>query len=269
MHYRTQLFVPGNRPERFEKACAAGADLVCIDLEDAVSEGEKDKAREFTFDFLERGHAPNVSLRINPPDTDAGKADIKALRQCGFTLPFIMAPKASDLAQMTRLDKALPKALGPLFVIIESAAGVINCAQIFSHPRVGFGMYGAIDYAGDTGCDMSWETHLFARSHCVAAASAHNVTLFEGPFTDVRDNEACEISTRRSKGLGLLARSAIHPAQIPAILAGLAPSRAEIEQARRVIDAYDAAGGNAALLDGKFIEIPVVKSARRILSHSA
>lgn len=268
-HYRSQLFVPGNRPDRFEKACQAGADLVCIDLEDAVGPSEKAKTRTDVLAWLARIDHKNVSLRINGVDTADGQADIAALKSCGLTLPFIMIPKVASKSELNDLDDALPDELGPFLAIIESAAGLLNCEDIFSHPRVAIGMYGAIDYAGDVDCDLSWETHLYARSRLVAAAAAHDVQLFDVPHIHVRDLADCEATTRKAKALGIHARSAIHPAQIERIHAALAPSEEEIIYAEKVIAADKAANGNVVLLDGKFIEAPVVKSAKRILAHRA
>jgi len=266
MHYRSQLFVPANRSDRFEKACQAGADLVCIDLEDAVGPSEKAQARTDVLDWLAQTKHKNVSLRINGVDTPEGQADIDALKNCGLTLPFIMVPKVASKSELNDLDAALPDALGPFIAIIESAAGFVHCEEIFSHTRVAIGMYGAIDYAGDVDCDLSWETHLYARSRLVAAAAAFDVQLFDVPHIHVRDLEDCEATTRQAKALGIHARSAIHPAQIERIHAALAPSEEEIAYAEKVIAADKAAGGNVILLDGKFIEAPVVKKARRVLA---
>ena len=268
MHYRSQLFVPGNRPDRFEKACAAGADLVCIDLEDAVGPSEKDTARKSVLEFLAATDHEHVSLRINGLDTPFAKDDIAALKRSGLSLPFLMIPKAATKSEIADLDDDLPDDLGPFFAIIESAVGLLNAAEIFSVGRVELGMYGAVDYAGDVGCDLSWESHLYARSHCVAAATVHDVQLFDVPHIHVRDLNDCEATTRKAKALGIYARSAIHPAQIARIHAALAPSADEVTQAERVIDAYQSAGGNVALLDGKFIEAPVVKSAQRVLAYA-
>lgn len=267
MHYRSQLFVPGNRPERFEKACQAGADLVCIDLEDAVGPAEKAQARDEVLNWLAKTEHKNVSLRINGVDTPDGQADIAALKTCGLKLPFIMVPKVASKSDLNDLDAALPNAVGAIFAIIESAKGLVNCEEIFAHDRVGFGMYGAIDYAGDVDCDQSWDTHLYARSRLVAAANAFDVNFFAGPHIKVRDLDDCETTTIRLKSLGIHARSAIHPAQIPHIHIALAPSEAEIAYAEKVIAADKAAGGNVVLLDGKFIEAPVVKKALRVLAH--
>lgn len=266
-HYRSQLFVPGNRPDRFEKACQAGADLVCIDLEDAVGPSEKERARQDVLDWLTNTEHKHVSLRINGVDTPEGEADIAALQKCDLTLPFIMIPKVASKSELNVLDAALADKLGTFIAIIESAEGLINCEDIFSHDRVTMGMYGAIDYAGDVDCDLSWETHLFARSRLVMAANVFDVQLFDVPHIKVRDLDDCEATTRQAKALGIHARSAIHPAQIERIHAALAPSDEEVAYAEKVIAADKAANGNVVLLDGKFIEAPVVKKAQRILAY--
>jgi len=264
--YRSQLFVPGNRADRFEKACESGADLVCIDLEDAVGATEKAAARDTVLAWLGKTRHKHVSLRINAVDTAEGKADISALANSGLSLPYIMVPKVSSRADIDALNASLPKILGSFFAIIESAIGLVNCEEIFAHPRVTMGLYGTIDYAGDVGCDQSWDTHLYGRSRCVAAAAAFDVNFFGGPHVDVRDLDDCEASTKRLKTLGIHARSAIHPAQVERIHTALMPSEAESLEARRIIEAYDAANGNVVLLDGKFVETPVVKRAMRVLA---
>lgn len=267
MYYRSQLFVPGNRSDRFEKACQAGADLVCIDLEDAVGPADKASAREAVLAWLAETDHENVSLRINGVDTPDGQTDITALAASGLSLPFVMIPKVGSKSEVKALDAALPETLGPFFAIIESAKGLVNADKIFSHDRVKLGMYGAIDYAGDVDCDLAWETHLFARSKLVASATAFDVQLFDVPHIDVRNLDDCEASTRQTKALGIHARSAIHPAQIARIHAALSPSAEDVAHAQRVIEAYQKAQGNVVLLDGKFIEAPVVKRAERILSY--
>ncbi len=265
MHFRSQLFVPGNRPDRFEKACQSGADLICIDLEDAVGASEKDKARVDVLNWLSETKHKHVSLRMNALDTADGAKDIAALKSCGLTLPFLMIPKAASTSQLNDLDDDLPNTLGTFFVIIESAKGLLNCEEVFSNGRVTLGMFGIIDYAADVNSDMSWETHLYARSRLVAAAAANDVSLFDGPHFTVSDLDECEATTRRAKALGLHARSAIHPAQIERIHAALAPSDEDIDEAKRIMAAYDEAKGNVVLLDGKFVEAPVVKKSRQVL----
>ncbi|WP_026941055.1 HpcH/HpaI aldolase/citrate lyase family protein [Hellea balneolensis] len=265
MYYRSQLFVPGNRSDRFEKACNAGADLVCIDLEDAVGPAAKDSARNDVFSWLKETQHTHVSLRINPVDTETGQKDITALSEANLNLPFVMVPKVGSLQDIVDLDNKIPAVSGPFFAIIESAKGLVNCSDIFSHARVKLGMYGAVDYASDVNCDLQWSTHLYGRSKLVASANAHDVLLFDTPHIDVHNLEDCEASTRKAKSVGILARSAIHPAQIDSIHRALESSDTEISYAKRVIEAFEASHGNVVLLDGKFIEEPVVKKARRVL----
>ena len=119
---------------------------------------------------------------------------------------------------------------------------------------------------------MDWErageTHLDGRWKLVASAAEYDVQLFDTPHTRVRDLDDCEGTTRRSKSLGIHARSAIHPAQIDRIHKALAPTPEEVAYAARVIAAFKLANGNVVLLDGEFVEEPVVKRARRILQHA-
>ena len=266
MFYKSQLFVPGNRPERFEKACAAGADIVCIDLEDAVAPKDKEATRRQVLDWLAQTEHKNVGVRINAIDTDFGLEDIVGLSAANLSLPFVMVPKVSGARDIAQLDKAIPEDLGSIFPIIESAKGLVNCDAIFAHERVMLALFGGVDFASDMNCDMAWETLLYARSRLAASAVAHDVLLFDSPHIDVRNLDDCEASTRKAKALGIHARSAIHPAQIERIHAALKPSDAEVEFAERVLEAFENSGGNVALLDGVFIEEPVVKKARRTLS---
>ncbi len=266
MFYKSQLFVPGNRPERFEKACAAGADIVCIDLEDAVAPKDKEAARRQVLEWLTQTEHKNVGVRINAIDTDFGLEDIVALSGGNISLPFLMVPKVAMGREIEQLDQAIPEALGSIFPIIESASGLVHSDAIFAHERVKLALFGGVDFASDMNCDMAWETLLYARSKLAASAVAHDVLLFDSPHIDVRNLDDCEASTHKAKALGIHARSAIHPAQIERIHAALKPNEAEVEFAKRVLEAFENSKGNVALLDGVFIEEPVVKKARRTLS---
>jgi len=263
---RSILFVPGNRPDRFEKACASAADLVCIDLEDAVAPQDKEGARETVIEYLTGTTHNHVSLRINAADSAFYKDDVKALIKAAPKLPFVMMPKVGARDDVKDLDKVLPDKCGPLLALIESAKGLVNCEEILSHDRVKYAMYGAIDYAGDVGCGPEWENHLYARSRLVAASAAFDVTLFDTPHIDVKDPDGLEMATRRAKSLGIFARAAIHPVQIETIHKALAPTDNEVAKAHRVVAAYEASDGNVALLDGKMIEAPIIKAARRVLA---
>ena len=266
MFYRSLLFVPGNRPERFEKACAAGADLVVIDLEDAVGPNDKDAARDAVIKWLKDNDTSSVGVRINSVETDEFAKDTKALADSGLSLPFVMLPKPDTKADIDKTAATLPDRLGTIAPVMESAHALLNAADIFSHERLDMALFGGVDFSADIGSTLGWEALQLARSTLAIAAAAHNVLVFDVPYLDVRDSEGCETETRRVKDLGIPARAAIHPAQIEPIHNALSPSAEEIDHAQRLMAAFEAAAGNVALLDGKLIETPLVKKAQRILA---
>ncbi len=269
MHARSLLFVPGNRPDRFDKAVNTGADLVVIDLEDAVGPDDKDKAREEAITYLLVNKHPNVGLRINAQGTKEYERDIKALRGSKPDLPFVMLPKVDHLSDMQSLSDAVPKECGAIAPVMESGAAMINAGHIFSHPRLKLALFGGVDYSADIGSTLSWEALHYARSHLAAAAAMCDVHVFDVPYLDVRDPQGCYEETKRVKALGIPARAAIHPSQIEPIHRAYTPSAAEIDYAHKVIKAYEQSKGGVALLDGKLIEAPIIKTAQRILANQS
>jgi citrate lyase subunit beta/citryl-CoA lyase/(S)-citramalyl-CoA lyase len=265
--WRSLLFVPGSRPDRFEKAAAAGADLVCVDLEDAVAPAGKTEARTKTLAFLQdyNDRPCLMGLRINAIDDDFGRADLEALRGAKG-LDFVMVPKVRAVRDIDIVSGAYghPR----IIPVIEQARAVQNAGPIADHSDVIAAIYGAIDLAADIGCSLDWEAHLYGRSACALAFGAARKTLFDVPYLDVEDDDGLIESTRRARGLGIHARACIHPRQITGVHKALAPDEAELAWARRVVDAFEAAEGGAALLDGKMIELPVIKSAQRILANA-
>jgi citrate lyase beta subunit len=256
--------VPGSRPDRFEKAAAAGADLVCIDLEDAVAPGGKAEARRATLAFLaQREGAPTVGLRVNEVGTGAGRDDLEALKDARG-IAFVMVPKPSGTEALDEVHAAYGR--DRVIPVLESARAVQRADEIADHPAVVAGVYGAIDLAADIGCSLDWEAQLYARSRCALAFGAARKVLFDVPYLDVADPEGLKAETLRSKALGIPARAAIHPAQLAPIHEALSPTEEEAARAARVVEAFDRAEGGVALLDGKLIELPVIKSARRVLA---
>ncbi len=264
--WRSLLFVPGARSDRFEKACAAGADLVCIDLEDAVAPGEKADARAATLAFLAdyKDRPCGVGLRVNEVVTPEGAADLKAI--VGATgLDFVMVPKVRGTADLDAVHSAYGRDM--LIPVLESARAIQQADAIADHGGVVAALYGAIDLSADIGCDLSWDAHLYGRSRCAIAFGAARKVLFDSPYLDVRDADGLLKATKRSMALGIHARCAIHPAQVDPIHAAYRPSAEAAAAAQRVVDAFEAAAGGVALLDGKLLELPVVKSAQRVLAN--
>jgi citrate lyase subunit beta/citryl-CoA lyase/(S)-citramalyl-CoA lyase len=268
MTFRTFLFVPGNRPERFEKALATGADAVCIDLEDAVAPGDKAQARGAVLAYL-AARTPSgakVGVRVNGVRTPEGPDDAKALSGAGAD--FVMVPKADAPADLAAVRAAQGAAAPPLWPIVESAEAVRNAWDIAAAPGVAGVLFGGADYAADLGCTLGWDALLFARGTLAAACARAGVELLDVPHFDVRDLDDLRASTLRAKAMGFTGRACIHPDQVEPVAAVFAPTAEELERARRVCAAFDAAGGAAALLDGKLIELPVIRAARRVLDSA-
>jgi len=263
--YRSLLFVPGSRPDRFNKAHRAGADLVCLDLEDAVAQAEKPEARKAVLAWLGgRQGGPPAGLRINALHTAAGQADLLALSQSTCSADFVMIPKLRHAAELRLLDQLLPPRAGFLFPLIESPDALEDAYEIAAHPRAECVLFGAVDFAAEAGCDTTWEALLYARSRLACACAAHGATLFDVPYLALDDAQGCETETRRSRALGIRARCAIHPNQIAPIHRALAPSAEEVAHARRVVAAYQS--GGLGQLDGALVELPVFKRAQQVLA---
>lgn len=267
MAERSLLFVPGSRPERFGKALAAGADITCIDLEDSVAPSGKAEARAAALSFIaDQGAPDHLWLRINPVRSAVGLADLLAVLDSPAGPRTLMLPKLSDPSDLAFLEEVLGDRPLSLVPLIETAAGLRQAAAIARGPRIRALLFGAVDLSAELGCGLDWEPLLFARSTLVAAAAEGGVGLFDVPAIDVTDVEGLRASTARARTLGFTGRACIHPSQVGVVNEIFTPTAAEIDRANRVVDAFAQAGGGVALLDGKLIEMPVVRAARRVLA---
>lgn len=268
---RSVLFVPAVRPDRYPKALATGTDAVCIDLEDGVSFDAKDEAREAALALFadRRPVRAEVSLRINDPKTDLGQRDLDAVRHAGVRPDALMLPKCDGPDEIRSVAAALGGALSdlPLIVMAETARGVAAADAIAAAtPTVSAILFGAIDYAADVGCEVTWEAVLYARSRVVVAAAVAGVSALDAPFMDVPALGALAVESRRTRTLGFSGKASIHPTQVPVIQTAFSPPAAEVAWARRIVEAYDRNQGGVLLVDGKLIERPVIASARRTLA---
>ena len=204
---RSLLFVPAVRPDRYPKALATGADAVCIDLEDGVSFAAKDEARNKAL-ALFAGREPvraEVSLRINDPKTDLGQRDLEAVRESGIRPDALMLPKCEGPEEIRGVARALGDALPdlPLIVMVETAGGVAAAEAIAAAtPTVSAVFFGAIDFAADVGCEVSWDAALYARSRVVVAAAVVGAGALDSPFMDVPALDGLAAESRRTRGLG-------------------------------------------------------------------
>lgn len=269
MSIRSLLFVPGARPERFDKAMAAGADSVCVDLEDAVPPDQKASARAATLAWLaaQPAGAP-VGLRINGLGTIDGLRDLVALAESRARPALLMLPKTGHAEEIRIVRAILGDQTPPLWPIVESAGALKAAWDIAAAPGVTGVLFGGADYSADLGVSLDWEPLFLARSTLAAACANAGVELLDVPHIDVKDGAGLETGAHRVKALGFTGRACIHPSQVATVNQVFSPTEAEIAQARRVLDAFQAAGGAAALLDGKLIEAPVIRSAQRVLARA-
>jgi citrate lyase subunit beta/citryl-CoA lyase/(S)-citramalyl-CoA lyase len=278
MAFRSLLFVPGDRPDRYAKAKAGGADAVCVDLEDAVAPLQKTTARAAVAEgwlAADDAVSPLRGIRINALSTHAGFEDVALMGKTLNAAAFVMIPKVQHRHELdilrTALGQASPSVHGQcpgLWPIIESACGLEAAYAIAAAPGVAGVLFGGADFSADIGSTMDWEALSYARGRLAAACGAAGVQLLDVPYLDVRDAEGLKASTMRAKALGFTGRACIHPDQIASVNAVFSPTVDEIAKARRIIAALHEANGAAALLDGKLIERPVILAAQRVLDRA-
>jgi citrate lyase subunit beta/citryl-CoA lyase len=254
------LFVPANRPERFDKACAAGADQVIIDLEDAVPPGEKDSARERLSDWLHPQKM--VAIRINSSDSPWFEADLALCAQAGVAA--VVVPKAATTDDIARVHAAGAASILPL---IESAAGMANAAAIAAAPGVVRLLFGTIDFCVDLGIESEHRELDYFRSHLVLVSRLANIAApVDGVTTAVDDVALIHADTLRGKRFGFGGKLCIHPKQLATVHAAYLPQPEELLWAQRVLAAAEAAAGAAVAVDGKMVDRPVMIKAERLVA---
>ncbi|PTE02005.1 HpcH/HpaI aldolase/citrate lyase family protein [Pandoraea apista] len=265
---RSWLFVPGNRPERFDKALASGADAVILDLEDAVPPAGKIEARDTVRRWLNTrdttGSAP-VYVRINAAATPWFDADVAALAGLPQVSGFVV-PKTEDAATLHRAAQDAGPALR-LVPLIETAQAFAALTEIATAARVERLMFGTIDFQLDIGIEGDGDELLFFRSQLTLASRIAGIAgPVDGVTTSLDDAALIEASARRARALGFRGKLCIHPRQVGAVHAAFAWRDDEIAWAERVVEAARASGAAAVALDGKMIDAPVIAKANEILA---
>ncbi|MDX3450454.1 CoA ester lyase [Streptomyces sp. ME02-8801-2C] len=264
----TWLYVPGDRPEVVSKALSCGADVVVVDLEDAVAPDRKEYARTATAERLTDPQPVPVHVRINALDGPLASPDLQALAGLpgvsGLRLPKVTAPQ--DVVRVaTRTPEARP--LPPLHALLETALGIEHAFAIATaHPALRGIALGEADLRADLGvrgdAGLDW-----CRSRVVVAARAAGLAPPpQSVHPDTRDLDTLAASCAHGRALGFLGRAAIHPRQLPVIERAYLPTPEEIEEAEQIVKAAATDEGAQALPDGRFIDAAVVSAARRTLS---
>lgn len=266
----TYLFVPGNRPERFAKALAAGADRVVVDLEDAVAPADKDQARSAIAQWLgslDAAQRARVLVRINDAQSAWYGADVA---MAGRTAAAgVMLPKCESARQVADLLAALAPGSGVL-PLIETARGLLAVHEIAAAPGVQRLAFGALDYAVDLDLPGEGAGLDYAAARIAVASRAAEIATPVAGVTPALDAARVGADMQHARSLGFGAKLCIHPVQVAAVRTALLPSAQELAWARTVLAAWAQGGACGAIqLDGKMVDRPVVLKAQRIAALAA
>jgi len=261
---RSCLFVPGNRPERFDKAVASAADAVIVDLEDAVPPADKAAARAALAGWLTP--ESRVLVRVNAADTAWFEDDVALCAHPGVA--GVVLPKAETLDALAYVaSRTAPEA--PLLPLIESARGFANAAEIAAAPRVGRLMFGSIDFQVDLGMSVAEADLLFFRLQLVLVSRVADIAApVDGVTVEIADTALLRDAAKRARHLGFGGKLCIHPTQAAIVNDAFSPSADEIAWAHRVVAAANAAGGAAIAVDGRMVDKPVILRAQAILANA-
>lgn len=279
MKLRSLLFVPGDRPDRMEKALSAGADALILDLEDAVAPAGKAEARRHVAAFLNTHGQSRLFVRVNPLDGAEIEKDLDAI--LGAHPDGIVLPKAeggTSVAELAQRLTARGNATAQILAIAtETPAAMFGLGTYGGHKRLIGLTWGAEDLPAAIGAATSREEdgrftppYELARSLCLFGAAAAGVAPIETVYPAFRDLDGLTAYAARARRDGFTGMMAIHPDQIAPINAAFTPSEAELAQARAVVAAFEANPEAGALsLDGKMIDRPHLLQAQRILAAAA
>lgn len=268
---RTLLFTPANRPAAFDKALNSGADVVCLDLEDAVPPAEKAAARDAAIAFLAQpgpGHVQRA-LRINAISSLAGLDDLTALLRQAPQTGMVVLPKVGSPDEISLVSRLLDEAGSGLSItaLIETLDGVEAVSGIAqASPRLRMLLFGGVDLSAEMGVENADTPLAYARSRVVHAGKRAGLDVMDVPSLDFRNAEAIRQEAERARCLGFTGKAAIHPAGITPINEVFTPSAEEIDEAKRLIAAFDASPNGLAVVDGQLIELPVVRAMQRRLA---
>lgn len=284
---RTALFVPGNRPERVEKAVTTEADVIIIDLEDAIPLSEKESCRSLVREKIVQHPDRIMLVRVNSLGTPFIEGDLEeAIAQgvTGIVLPKVERPddihEINNLLHKVEKKRGFPEGSIRVFPLIESAAGVQRIYEIVSTKtrpeRIYTVAFGAADYTLDMGIEMTMNGNelFYARSRLSVACRAAGIAPpVDTPFMiDIKNTDALISDAKRAKELGFQGKLVIHPVQVGPCNRIFSPAPEEVERAEKVVKAFseaEAAGVAAIQLEGKFIDYPVVKRSKDILALAA
>lgn len=269
--FRSVLYIPGSKERALEKARSLPADAIIFDLEDAVLPEEKDRARALLAGWLaETEYGPRVRIvRINGLDTPWGRADAEAF--AGARIDALLIPKVSSPAGIDAVAALVPDL--PLWAMMETAAGVLGAPAIAAHPRLQGMVMGTNDLARELGSRARTDRLPLQAGLglCLLAARAQGRIIVDGVYNAFRDEAGLRAECEQGRDMGFDGKTLIHPDQLAIANAVFAPTQAELDLARRQIDAFNlarAAGQGVAVVDGTIVENLHIVTAQALISRA-
>lgn len=266
---RSVLYIPGSKPRALDKARGLACDAIIFDLEDAVSPDEKTAARATLADALQTGGYGTryKVIRINGLDTEWGAGDARAAAK--MDADAVLLPKVGSPADLDALAEIVGDI--PLWAMMETPGAMLNAAAIAAHGQLQAMVMGTNDLAKDLQTRFRADRLplMAGLGLCVLAAKAHDCAIIDGVFNAFKDDEGHKFECDQGRDMGFDGKTLIHPAQLDVANAAFSPSDAEVDLARRQIEAYDAviaSGQSVAVVDGKIVENLHVATARETLA---
>ncbi len=269
--YRSVLYIPGSKERALEKAKTLPVDAIIFDLEDAVAADEKPAARALLAETLKAGgYGDRVKIvRVNGLDSEWGAEDVAAMRGVGADA--ILLPKVGSVADLDAVSALIPDI--DLWAMIETPAGILHAEQIAAYPRLKGFVMGTNDLAKDLNCRFRPDRLplLTSLQFSLLAARANGVVCVDGVYNAFKDDEGLRVECEQGRDMGFDGKTLIHPAQVAIANAAFAPTEAEVDLARRQIEAFEAAeaaGQGVAVVDGKIVENLHIVTARATLAKA-
>jgi len=279
---RALLYMPGDDRHKIQKTLTLDVDCICMDMEDGVASSRKEEARRTIAAALQEltfGQSEKL-VRINSVGSGLETEDIQAA--LSFRPDGIVVPKVESLEQLqwasakieaAELAHGWPVNSIRMLAGVETARAILNLREIASHPRLDGLIFGGEDFAASIGATRTAQALelLYARSVVVTACAAYGLQAIDMVTVDFRDLERIRSEAQFGAQLGYAGKQVIHPAQVAPVQEAFTPEPAAIESARRLVEAYQASqqeGRGAFAVEGRMIDLPLVKAARNVLARA-
>ncbi|EMA54763.1 HpcH/HpaI aldolase/citrate lyase family protein [Halococcus salifodinae] len=276
MSDRSHLFVPGDDEDAIESAKQSGTDAIIVDLEDTVLKSAKASARHTTVRTVEEWSAddPTLYVRVNGLDTEFVMADVEALIDCAAVPEAIVVPDVRSATEVQIVTDKLDSASSDIGLVplIERPEAVFRVHEIAgASERTIMLAFGSVDFRmniGMSALDSNADVYL-PRYLISMAASAVGCRALDTVFLDRENDAGLRAETKEARQIGFDGKMAIAESQIPNVNEGFAPTERELDRARRLVDAFEAADAGVVYFEGTFVDRPVVEEQRRLLDHGA